>query len=68
MARAFSQGIYHPLSGASLDLLCANRFLPFLIRNRRQCSSVVEQRTHKPLVGSSNLPIGTIRELIVPHL
>ena len=26
----------------------------------RQSSSVVEQRTHKPLVGSSNLPFGTI--------
>ena len=25
-----------------------------------QSSSVVEQRTHKPLVGSSNLPFGTI--------
>ena len=24
-----------------------------------QSSSVVEQRTHKPLVGSSNLPFGT---------
>ena len=26
----------------------------------RQSSSAVEQRTHKPLVGSSNLPFGTI--------
>ncbi len=34
--------------------LCRRRF--------RQGSSVVEQGTHKPLVGSSNLPPG------IPHL
>ena len=28
-------------------------------RNPRQGSSVAEQGTHKPLVGSSNLPLGT---------
>jgi hypothetical protein len=44
-------------------------FLPILVflaspfkkhSTLRQSSSVVEQRTHKPLVGSSNLPFGTI--------
>jgi hypothetical protein len=31
-----------------------------LLHINRQSSSVVEQRTHKPLVGGSNPPFGTI--------
>lgn len=54
-----------PYSGtfenSSLDLTFVGRFLPS--STLRQSSSVVEQRTHKPLVGSSNLPFGTILRL-----
>ena len=32
----------------------------FASRRYRQCSSAVEQRTHKPLVGGSNPPPATI--------
>src|SRR2546421_2957004 len=34
-------------------------FAKLFIRNKSQGSSVVEQGTHKPLVGSSNLPPGS---------
>jgi hypothetical protein len=42
----------------------ANCFTFRLLRNRGFCqgSSVVEQGTHKPLVGSSTLPPGTYLE------
>jgi hypothetical protein len=39
-------------------LVVQEKFASFSARNKRQGSSVVEQGTHKPLVGSSTLPPG----------
>ena len=39
-------------------LVVQKKFASFARENRRQGSSVVEQGTHKPLVGSSTLPPG----------
>ena len=41
-------------------LVVQKKFASFARENKRQGSSVVEQGTHKPLVGSSTLPPGTL--------
>jgi hypothetical protein len=45
----------HPADSGRVDTF----YLPFNYIGSRQGSSVVEQGTHKPLVGSSTLPSGT---------
>ncbi len=40
-------------------LVVQKKFAKLFARNKSQGSSVVEQGTHKPLVGSSNLPPGS---------
>jgi hypothetical protein len=41
-------------------LVVQGKFAKLFARNKSQGSSVVEQGTHKPLVGSSTLPPGII--------
>jgi hypothetical protein len=55
-AESFTSGVYQ------LDMLC-ERPLPYI---RRRGSSVVEQWTENPCVGSSTLPLGTPTQLTKP--
>jgi hypothetical protein len=56
---AFGQIAQWQSSPESFGVGRAKKFARFADQNKCQGSSVVEQGTHKPLVGSSNLPPGT---------